>query len=195
MIKASDIAKLREKTGLGMMECKKALEECQGDEDKAQELLRKKGATKAASKAERVTKWGLIECYVHDGKIGVIVEILTETDFVARNEDFKSFAHDIALHIAASAPKYVSREDVPSSEVEAERKALLSQDDLKGKPAEIAEKIVEGRIGKFYEENCLLEQTFIKDQDKTIGDMLTASIAKIGEKIVISRFTRYQLGA
>lgn len=194
-IKASDIAALREKTGLGMMECKKALEECAGDEAKAMELLRKKGATKAASKAERTTKSGLIEGYVHDGKIGVLVEILTETDFVARNDDFKGFIHDVALHIAASAPKYVSREEVPASIIEEEKKALLAQDDMKGKPAEIAEKIVEGRMAKFYEEICLLEQPFIKDPDRKIGDLLTDLIAKIGEKIVISRFTRYQLGS
>lgn len=195
MISASDIAKLREKTGLGMMECKKALTECGGDEAKAMDLLRQKGATKAASKSERTTSAGLIEAYVHDGKIGVLVEILTETDFVARNDDFKKFIHDVALHIAASAPKYVSREEVDAAEIAKEKEALLNQDDMKGKPKEIAEKIVEGRMGKFYEEICLLEQPFIKDPDHKIGDLLTDLIAKIGEKIVISRFTRYQLGA
>ena len=194
MIKASDIAKLREKTGLGMMECKKALEECGGDDSKAIELLRKKGAAKAASKAERETKSGLIECYVHDGKIGVVLEVLTETDFVARNDDFKDFVHDVALHIAASAPTCVSRDDVNAEVVAEEKKILLEQDDLKGKPQEIVEKIVDGRLGKFYEENCLMEQAFIKDPDKKIADILTALIAKIGEKIVISRFVRYQLG-
>lgn len=195
MIKASDIAKLREKTGLGMMECKRALEECKGDEARAIEHLRKRGATKAASKVKRVTKSGLIESYVHDGKIGVLVEILAETDFVARNSDFKSFVHDIALHIAASAPKYVSREDVPEAVVEDEKKALLSQDDMKGKPKDIADKIVEGRLNKFYEENCLLEQAFIKDPERKISDILTDLVAKIGERIIISRFVRYQLGA
>lgn len=194
MVTAKDIAKLREKTGLGMMECKKALEECKGVESEAIELLRKKGISKAAAKSERVTKSGLIETYLHDGKIGVLVEILTETDFVARNDDFKNFIHDVALHIAASAPKYISREDVPEAEVAKEKEALSAQDDMKGKPAEIVNKIVEGRLNKFYEEICLLEQPFIKDPEKKIGDMLTALIAKIGERIVISRFVRYQLG-
>jgi len=194
MISAKDIAQLREKTGLGMMECKKALTEADGDETRAMEILRKRGATKAASKAERKTCAGVIESYVHDGKIGVLVEVLAETDFVVRNDDFKAFIHDIALHIAAAAPKYVSESDVPSEEIDKEKEALLGQDDLRGKPAEIAEKIVEGRLKKFKQEICLLDQPFIKDPDKTIGELLIALVAKTGEKIVISRFVRYQLG-
>jgi elongation factor Ts len=194
MIKASDIANLREITGLGMMECKKALEEANGDQNKALDFLKKRGATKAASKSDRSVKAGVIEAYVHDSKIGVLVEVLAETDFVTRNQDFKDFVHDIALHIAASSPIYVSTEDVPSEEVEKEKSALLEQDDLKGKSKEIAEKIVEGRIKKYYGEICLMEQSFIKDPDKKISDLLNAIIAKIGEKIVISRFIRYQIG-
>jgi len=194
MIKATDIAKLREKTGLGMMECKKALEEADGDEKKAMEVLRKRGAAKAASKSERVTKSGVIEGYVHDAKIGVLVEVLTETDFVARNDDFKKFVHDVALHIAASAPRYLEESEIPSEELAREKKDLLEQDDMKGKPEEIAEKIVEGRLKKFKQEICLLDQPFIKDPDKTVGELLTALVAKIGEKIVISRFIRYELG-
>ncbi len=194
MIKASDIAKLREKTGLGMMECKKALTEAGGDETKALQILKKKGAAKAASKAERVTRSGLIEAYVHNGKIGVLVEVLTETDFVAKNKDFTDFVHDIALHIAASSPKYVARQDVPEAELKKEKEELSSQDDLKGKPGDIVEKIVEGRLNKYFQEVCLLEQPFIKDPDKTINELLTELIAKIGEKIVISKFMRYQLG-
>ena len=193
-ISASDIAKLREKTGLGMMECKKALEEAGGDETKALEVLRKKGAAKAASKSERVVREGVVESYVHDNKIGVLVEVLAETDFVAKNDDFKSFVHDIALHIAASNPKYVSSSDVPTNEVEEEKKNLMAQDDMKGKPKEIAEKIVEGRIKKYFEQICLLDQPFIKDQDKTVGELLNGTIQKIGENIVISRFVRFELG-
>ncbi len=194
MIKAADIAKLREKTGLGMMECKKALEEANGDENKAMDFLRKKGAAKAASKSEREVKAGMVEAYVHDNKIGVLVEVLAETDFVAKNDDFKSFVHDIALHIAAANPKYLSSNDIPTNEVEEEKQNLLEQDDMKGKPKDIAEKIVEGRIKKYCEQICLLDQPFIKDQDKTIGDLLNALIQKIGENIVISRFVRYEIG-
>lgn len=195
MISAKEIAKLREKTGLGMMECKKALEEASGDEKKAMDVLRQRGVSKAASKSERTTKAGLIESYVHDGKIGVLVEVLTETDFVVRNEDFRTFVHDVALHIAAAAPKYISESDVLADEIGKEKQQLMSQDDLKGKPLEIVEKIVDGRLKKYFEEHCLLNQAYIKDQDKTVNDLLIALVAKIGEKIVISRFVRYQLGA
>lgn len=194
MIKASDIAELREITGLGMMECKKALEEADNDQKKALEILRKRGATKAASKAERSVKTGVIESYLHDSKIGVLVEVLAETDFVTRNQDFKDFVHGVALHIAASAPKYLSIDDIGKSELDRERKILLGQDDVKNKTKEIAEKMVEGRLQKYYTEVCLLEQIYIKDQDKKIKDLLNELIAKIGEKIVISRFVRYQLG-
>lgn len=193
-IKAQQIAELRSKTGLPMMECKKALVEAGGDEAKAIELLKKRGALKAASKSERSTKSGLIESYIHNGQIGVLLEVLTETDFVAKNEEFKQFVHDVALHIAASNPKYVKKEDVAKDELEKEKSDLIEQVKAEGKPEEIAKKIVEGRLGKFYAEICLLDQPFVKDQDVTIGELLTGKIAKIGENIVISRFVRFELG-
>ncbi len=194
MIKATDIAKLRAKTDLPMMECKKALEEAGGNESKAIELLKKRGINRAAKKAEREVKTGVIESYVHDQKIGVLVEVLAETDFVTRNKDFQSFVHDVALNIAAFDPKYISIEDVPQEVIKKEKSDLLSNDDLKGKPKEIMDKIVDGRMKNFYRQVCLLEQPFVKDEKQTINELLTALIAKIGEKIVISRFVRYQLG-
>jgi len=193
-IKAQQIAQLRKKTGLPMMECKKALVEASGEEAKAIELLKKKGVIKAASKSERSTKSGLVDSYIHNGQIGVLVEVLTETDFVAKNEEFKQFVHDVALHIAAANPKYIKREDVPSADLEKEKADLVEQAKAEGKPEEIAKKIVEGRLGKFYAEICLLDQSFVKNEDLTIGELLTEKIAKIGENIVISRFVRYELG-
>lgn len=194
-ITVSEIASLRNKTGLPMMECKAALIEADGDEEKAIEVLKKKGFAKAAKKSERETKSGLIETYVHDGKIGVLLEVLTETDFVAKNDDFKEFVHDVALHIAAMNPKYISKAEVPANEIEKEKASLIEQVKATGKPENIAEKIVEGKLGKYFEEICLLEQPFIKDPDKTIGDLLTGLIAKIGENIIIGRFARFELGA
>jgi len=194
-ITVSEIASLRNKTGLPMMECKAALIEADGDEEKAIEVLKKKGFAKAAKKSERETKSGLIETYVHDGKIGVLLEVLTETDFVAKNDDFKEFVHDVALHIAAMNPKYISKTEVPANEIEKEKTSLIEQVKATGKPENIAEKIVEGKLGKYFEEICLLEQPFIKDPDKTIGDLLTGLIAKIGENIIIGRFARFELGA
>ena len=193
-IKASDIASLRAKTGLTMMECKADLVESKGDESGAIDILKKKGMTKAGKKSERETKTGLIEGYVNGGKIGVLVEVLAETDFVVKNEEFREFVHDLALQIAASAPKYVGKENVPEEEVREERKDLEAQIENEGKPKNIAEKIVEGRMDKFYAEICLLEQPFIKDPDKKISELLTEKIAKIGENIVISRFVRYSIG-
>lgn len=193
-ITAKEIAALRNKTGLPMMEVKIALVEAGGDENIAIDILRKKGLSKAAKKAERVTKSGLIECYSHDGKIGVIVEVLSETDFVARNEEFKSFVHDVALHVAAMNPKYLSSEMIPEDEASKEKELLIEQVKAEGKPEEIAKKIVEGKMQKYFAEVCLLNQPFIKDQDKTIGTMLNDLISKIGENIVISRFVRYELG-
>jgi len=195
-IKASDIAALRAKCGLGMMECKKALTEAGGDEVKAIEILRKKGAAKAESKSERATTAGIVDCYIHAGnRIGVLIEVLSETDFVAKNEEFKQFVHDIALHIAAMSPKYVKRENVPAEELEKEKELLMEQAKTEGKPAEIAEKIVTGRIEKFYSEICLLDQPYVKDQETTVGELLTSKIQKIGENLVISRFTRFEIGA
>ncbi|MFA7253682.1 MAG: translation elongation factor Ts [Patescibacteria group bacterium] len=195
-ITAKQIADLRAKTGIGMMECKNALVEAGGNEEKAMEILRKKGAAKAAKRSERETKNGIIESYIHaGGKIGVMVEVLAETDFVAKNEEFKEFAHDVALHIAAMAPKFVSRDEVPAEEVAKEREILLEEVKASGKPENIAEKIVEGRLSKFYSEICLLEQSFVKNPDLTINDLLNEKISKIGEKIVISRFCRFEIGA
>lgn len=194
-ITAKQIADLRSKTGIGMMDCKKALEEANGDENKAIEILKKKGIAKAAKRAEREANEGVIESYVHsNGKIGVLVEVLSETDFVAKNEEFKEFAHDIALHIAAMSPKYVKREEVPADLVAKEKEDLTEEIKSSGKPAEIAEKIVEGRLSKFFEEICLLEQPFVKDQTKKISDLLNEKIAKIGEKLEIKRFCRLEIG-
>lgn len=193
-ITAKEIAELRTETGLPMMEVKSALIEAQGNKEEAIEILRKRGIGKAAKKAERETKSGMIECYSHDGKIGVILEVLTETDFVARNEEFKTFIHDIALHIAAMNPKYVSSDLIPAEESDKEKSIFMEEVKASGKPEEIAAKIVEGKMGKYFEEICLLNQPFIKDPDKKIGDLLNELIAKIGENIVISRFTRYELG-
>ncbi|MFA7243988.1 MAG: translation elongation factor Ts [Patescibacteria group bacterium] len=193
-ITAKEIAELRAKTGLPMMEVKSALIEAGGDEDLAIEILRKKGMSKAAKKAERETKSGIIECYCHDAKIGVILEVLTETDFVARNDEFKTFVHDVALHIAAMNPKYVNSDAVPAEEADREKAIFMEEVKASGKPEEIAAKIVDGKMGKYFEEICLLSQPFIKDPDKTIGNLLNDLIAKIGENIVISRFTRYELG-
>lgn len=194
-ITTKQIAELRAKTGIGMMDCKKALEEANGNEEKAMEILRKKGISKAAKRADREAKEGIIEAYIHgNGKIGVLVEVLAETDFVAKNDEFKEFAHDVALHIAAMAPKYLNKEEVPADIVKKERDFLLEEVKASGKPADIAEKMVEGRLGKFYEEICLLDQAFVKDQTKTILDLLNEKIAKIGEKIEIKRFCRFEIG-
>lgn len=194
-ITAQQIAAFRAKTGLPMMECKKALIEANGDEEKALELLRKKGITKAAQKSERTTKAGIVESYIHNGgQIGVLVEVLSETDFVAKNEEFKSFVHDIALHIAAVNPKYISKEEIPSEEIDKERKILLEQVATDKKPAEIVEKIINGKLEKYYSETCLLNQPFIKDQEITIADLLASKIQKIGENIIISRFARFEIG-
>lgn len=195
-ITAKQIAEFRAKTGLPMMECKKALVEANGVEKKALELLRKKGITKAAQKSERATKSGLIDSYIHNGgKIGVLVEVLSETDFVAKNEEFKSFVHNLALHIAAANPKYLSKDDIPKEEVNKEKKILEEQVAASDKkPAQIIEKIINGKLEKYYSEVCLLNQPFVKDQDITIGDLLASKIQKIGENIVISRFTRFEIG-
>lgn len=193
-INAEEIATLRKKTGLPMMECKSALIEANGSEEEAIKILKNRGLTKVAKRSERETKSGLIEGYVHDGKIGILVEVLTETDFVAKNSDFKEFVHNLALQIAATNPKYISKEDVTPEALNKEKAELIDQVKASGKPEEIAKKIVEGKLGSFYSEVCLLQQPFIKDQDKTINDLLTDLVSKIGEKVVISRFVRYELG-
>jgi len=194
-ITAAQIAEFRAKTGLPMMECKSALIEAGGDAEKALEIMKKRGATKALKKAERETKSGLIESYVHPGgKIGVIVEVLTETDFVAKNDEFKEFVHDIALQIVALNPKYISKNDIPKEEKDKERNIYLDQVKKEGKSDKIVEKIVEGKLESYYEEICLLSQPFVKDQSLKIEDLLNQKISKIGENIVISRFSRFEIG-
>jgi elongation factor Ts len=187
------VKELREKTNAGMMDCKRALEEAGGDIAKAETILRTKGIASAGRKASRVTKEGIVASYIHlQGKVGVLVEVNCETDFVAKNENFRGFVKDITLHIAAAHPLYVSRDDVPGTLVEAEREIYKAQ--VKGKPANVVEKIVDGKLDKFYSTVCLLEQGFIKNPDVTIKDLLSSKIAELGENIVIRRFTRYLVG-
>ncbi|QHW30037.1 translation elongation factor Ts [Paenibacillus rhizovicinus] len=194
-VSASAVKELRERTGAGMLDCKKALDETNGDIAKAIDLLREKGLSAAANKAGRVATEGTVESYIHaGGRIGVLVEINCETDFVGKTEQFREFARDIAMQIAAANPKFVSREEVPNDELDKEREILKAQALNEGKPEKIVEKMVEGRISKYYEEYCLLEQSFIKDPDKTIHTLLKEKISTIGENISIRRFVRYELG-
>ncbi|GAB6931469.1 translation elongation factor Ts [Paenibacillus sp. JCM 10914] len=194
-VSASAVKELRERTGAGMLDCKKALDETNGDIDKAIAVLREKGLSAAANKAGRAATEGVVESYIHGGgRIGVLVEINCETDFVGKTDQFKEFARDIAMHIAAANPKYVRREEVPTEELDKEKEILKNQALNEGKPEKIVEKMVEGRINKYYEEYCLLEQSFIKDPDKTINTLLNEKISTIGENISIRRFARFELG-
>ncbi|MEG6615737.1 translation elongation factor Ts [Peptococcaceae bacterium 1198_IL3148] len=194
-ISAKLVKELRERTGAGMMDCKKALSEVNGDMDKAIDFLREKGLAAAAKKAGRITAEGLVSSYIHgEGRIGVLVEVNCETDFVAKTDDFKELVKDIAMQIAAAKPEYVSREEVPASVVEHEKEVLKAQALNEGKPANIVEKMVVGRIDKFYKEICLLEQPFIKNPDITVQQLVTEKIAKIGENIAVRRFARFELG-
>jgi elongation factor Ts len=194
-VSAKEVKELREKTGAGMMDCKKALSECAGDMEEAVKVLRTKGLAQAAKRSGRTTSEGLIDSYIHaGGKIGVLVEIGCETDFVARTDDFRNFVHDIAMHVAASAPKYVSREDVPPEEAEAELAIYKEQAKATGKPDNILEKIAQGKLEKYYAGVCLLEQPFVKD-DKMIIEQLRGELSgKLGENVEIKRFVRFQLG-
>ena len=195
MITAEQVRELRELTGAGMMECKRALEETNGDKEKATELLRERGVVKAAKKAGRIAAEGLVESYIHgDGRIGVLVEVNIETDFAAKNPEFREFVKDIAMQIAATKPEYVKREEVPAEVIEKEKEIIKAQALNEGKPEAAIEKIVTGRIDKFYGEACLLEQDFIKDPDKTVQQVLTEKIANIGENITIRRFVRFERG-
>lgn len=187
------IKKLRDQTGAGMMKAKEALEAAGGDYDKAVQWLREKGEATAAKKADREARAGLIEAYVHSGRIGVLVEVNCETDFVARTEDFKEFARDIAMHVAAVNPEYLNPEAVPAEVVE--REQAIYRKEVEGKPAEIMDKIVEGKLAKYYEQVCLVNQAFVKDPDVTVGKLTTNLVAKLGENIVIRRFERMELGA
>ncbi|GAA5346241.1 elongation factor Ts [Planifilum fimeticola] len=194
-ISAAQVKELREKTGAGMMDCKKALTEANGDMDKAIEILREKGLAAAAKKAGRVAAEGLVEAYIHaGGRIGVLVEVNCETDFVAKTEEFRSFVREIAMQIAAMNPKYVKRDEVPKEEVDKEREILRTQALNEGKPEHIVEKMVEGRLEKHFKEICLLEQPYIKDGDKTIEQLVKEMIARIGENIEVRRFVRFELG-
>ena len=193
-ITAESVKNLREKTGAGMMECKKALTETNGDFEKAIDLLRQKGLATALKKAGRSVSEGLIESYIHMGRIGTMVEVNCETDFVARTDDFKELVRDVAMHVAAANPLYLTREDIPQDVLEREKEIYRAQ--VTGKPPQIVEKIIEGKLEKFYTDNCLLDQIFIKDPDqkKTVRDLATEKIAKLGENIIIRRFARFQLG-
>ena len=194
-ITASMVKTLREKTGVGMMECKKALMETQGNLEQAQDYLRKKGLADASKRSGRSTSEGIIESYIHmGGQIGVMVELNCETDFVARNDQFKGLARDIAMHIAAAAPEYVSKDEVPEAIVNKEKEILMAQADMASKPENIREKIIAGRIDKFYEQVCLLNQPFIKDPDTTVEDMIKRAISTMGENIRVQRFVRFGLG-
>jgi elongation factor Ts len=194
-ITAGQVKELRERTGIGMMECKKALEEAGGDAEKAIEILRKKGYARAKEKADRATSEGLIGAYIHtNGKIGVLVEVNCESDFVALTEEFKELVKNIAMHIAASNPLYIAPENVPADIVNKEKDIIREQFKDSKKPAEIVEKIVQGKLSKFYEEVCLLEQPYIKDDKTKVKDLITGFIAKFKENTKISRFARYQIG-
>lgn len=195
MITADMVKQLRERTGAGMMDCKKALTETNGDLDKAIEYLREKGLAAAAKKAGRIAAEGIVEAYIHgNGRIGVLVEVNIETDFAAKNEDFRGFVKDVAMQIAASKPEYVRKEEVPADVIEKEKEILKAQALNEGKPEKIVEKMVEGRIEKYYKEVCLLEQPFIKDPDRTVQQLMNEKIATIGENISIRRFARFEMG-
>jgi elongation factor Ts len=195
MISASQVKELRDATGAGMMDCKKALTEAEGNIEEATVILRKKGLSAAAKKAGRVASEGLVESYIHfNGRIGVIAEVNCETDFVAKTDDFKKFAKDVCKHIAATSPRWVSPDEVPGEDIEREKDILRDQAKNEGKPDAVVEKIVEGRVNKFYAEHCLLEQSFIMEDDKTVRQVMMELIARLGENIAIRRFTRYQLG-
>src|SRR5947208_3759330 len=194
-ISAAQVKELREKTGAPMMDCKQALTEAKGDFEQAVVVLRKKGVSVAAKKATRVTSEGSVAQYIHaGGKIGVLVEINCESDFVARTDDFKDLVHDIAMHIAASDPKFVRKEDVKPEDFAREKEIYLAQAMASGKPANIAEKMVEGKMAKFYEEVCLYEQPFIKDQTLSISQLIATKIGKLGENISVPRFAAFELG-
>ncbi|MCC7289358.1 translation elongation factor Ts [bacterium] len=193
-ITAEDVKKLRDMSGAGMMDAKRALEEANGDQEKAMELLRKKGIASAAKKADRATENGLVGSYVHGGKIGVLVEVACETDFVARTEDFQDFVRDLCMHVAAANPEYLNPEDVPADVVEKEKAVYKEEVIASGKPAEHADKIVEGKLNKFYEGICLNKQAFVKDPATSIEELTKSMIAKVGENIIVKRFVRMELG-
>jgi elongation factor Ts len=194
-IDAKTVKALREKTGAGMMDCKKALTEASGNEEKAINILREKGLAAAARRSGRAANQGIVDSYIHmGGKIGVLVEVNCETDFVARNDEFREFVRNICLQVAATNPLYLTKDEVPKNVIDEESQIIKAQALNEGKPEQVIEKIVEGRMEKFYRENCLIEQNYVKDDEQTIRDLLTGMIAKIGENIVIRRFTRFEIG-
>jgi elongation factor Ts len=195
VVTASMVEELRERTAAGMLDCKKALEESNGDIDKAADILREKGLAAASKKAGRIATEGAVESYIHaGGRIGVLVEVNCETDFVGKTDKFRQFVRDIAMQVAAANPLYVRREEVPTEDLEREKEILRAQALNEGKPEKIVDKMVEGRVSKFYEENCLMEQSYIKDPDKTVDQLLNEMVAQIGESINIRRFVRFELG-
>jgi elongation factor Ts len=194
-VPAAQVKALREKTGAGFMDCKKALEEAKGDVDKAIEVLRKKGIATAQKKAGREAREGVIEAYIHPGsRLGVMVEVNCETDFVAKTDQFKTLARDLAMQVAAANPRVVRREDLPAEVIEKELDIYRTQARNEGKPEPVVERIAQGKLEKFYQEVCLLEQSFIRDPNKSVNDLITEYIAKLGENIVVRRFVRFQLG-
>jgi elongation factor Ts len=194
-ISASMVKQLREASGAGVLECRKALEENGGNLEKAAAYLKEKGLAKAAKKAERVVKEGRIEVYAHPGnRVAVLLEVNCESDFVARTDDFKTLVHELALHIAFSNPRYIRPQDIPAEVVEAQRAAFRAEAATTGKPETVLDRIVQGKLDKFYDEACLLRQPFVKDDKVKVGDLITQAIAKIGENIVVRRFVRYELG-
>ena len=194
-ITASVVKELRDRTGAGMMDCKKALQECDGDMDRSVDFLRSKGAAAAAKRAGRDAKEGLIHPYIHPGsRLGVMVEVNCETDFVARTDDFRDLAHSIAMHVAAAGPLSIRREDLDETTVDREREVYAQQARETGKPENVVEKIIEGKMAKWFGEACLLEQAFVRDPDVTVGELVTNAAAKLGENVTIRRFVRFQLG-
>ncbi len=194
-ITAERVKELRQRTGIGVMECKEALAECEGDIEKAIAVLRKKGAARAQEKMSREASQGIVHAYIHmEGKLGVLVEVNCESDFVARNDEFKELAKNIAMQIAASNPRYVSSADIPAAELEQEKEIIRAQLQDTKKPPQIIEKIVEGKLKKFYEEVCLLDQPYIRDDKQTIQQIIASTIAKFGENIKVRRFARFELG-
>ncbi len=194
-INAGQVKVLRESTGAGIMDCKKALQEAGGDVEKATRILREKGLAGAKKRAGRSVAEGIVDAYIHlNNRIGVLLEVNCETDFVARNETFRALAHDVAMHVAAASPLYVSPEDIPEDVLEKEREINRSRALKEGKPEKVVDKIVEGRMQKYYEEVCLLQQPFVKDPEITVGDLVQRTIAAVGENIVVRRFVRFQVG-
>jgi elongation factor Ts len=189
------VKEVREATGAGVLDCREALQACEGDQDAAIDRLREKGLAEAAKRAGKETREGLIEAYIHPGsRVGVLLEVNCETDFVARTDDFKVLAHDLTLHIAFAAPRYLDRTEVPDEVIESEQKTYRAQALEEGKPEHIVERIIEGRTEKFYQQVCLMEQPFVRDEDKTVQDLVNDALARLGENIVVRRFVRYELG-